>query len=207
MALPNAGFDYQDLIDEDAIRILILHPAANFKTLIQCDLITSPRTPDPAYEALSYCWGSEEQGFESVVVNGGICNVRQGLATALRHLRLTDQPRRLWADAICINQRCRQEKSKQIDRMDTTYQKAAKVLVWLGKEEEQSRLGMKAIEQMGSHFKGQTLKEVHSQELLLPSVEGYGPSTYLPAIRAIMRREWFSRLWVCFTSCRESLAH
>lgn len=207
MTLPNAGFDYQDLIDGDAIRILILHPAADSKTPLQCDLATSPRTACAAYEALSYCWGPEEQAFECVVINRGVCIIRQELATALRHLRRTDRVRRLWADAICINQRCKQEKSKQVDMMDITYQKAAKVLVWLGQQSEHSRLAMKAVEQIGSRFEGQTLEEIHSQELVLPEVEGHGPSFYLPAIRELMRREWFGRLWVCFTWWWKKFAH
>ena len=195
--MSRGGFEYLDLIDGNSIRVVEIKPAKHFHSQIQCDLLSSPRSACRAYEALSYCWGTADQGFECIVVNRGECNVRRSLAAALRHLRLEDQTRRIWADAVCINQRCKQEKSKQVGQMDVTYGEAAKVLVWLGEELGESRIAMKAIEKIGSHYKGQTLNDVHSQELVLPEIEGCGPEVHWPAIRELLQRKWFQRLWVC----------
>ena len=192
-------FEYQDLIDGNAIRVLEIKPAEDIHIQIHCDIVSSPRTTCRPYEALSYWWGTADQGVECIVVNQGECNVGKELAAALRHLRLKDQTRRIWADAVCINQHCTQEKSSQVGQMDSTYKDAANVLVWLGQDSGQSRLGMNAIEKIGSQYKGQALNDVHSQELVLPEVEDCGPQIYLPAIRELLQRQWFRRLWVRFS--------
>ena len=196
MTLPHAGFEYLDLIDGDAIRILELQPARDHHSHLQCSLTTHRRTECYPYEALSYWWGPDDQGFESIVIDGGICNIQKQLVAALRHLRLQDKIRQIWADAVCINQRCKQEKSKQVGRMDATYRDAAKMLIWLGEESGRSRIAMKAIEQIGSLYGDQTLNGIHGQGLRLPTIDGRGPIVYLPAIRELLRREWFKHLWV-----------
>lgn len=57
----------------------------------------------PAYDALSYVWG-KEQDTDDVVVNGCRHRVGRNLFLALKHLRLEKGERRIWIDALCINQ-------------------------------------------------------------------------------------------------------
>jgi hypothetical protein len=90
----------------------------------------------PVYEALSYAWESQENP-ETVYVYepfGIVTTLKLGsnLTNALRYLRYIDQPKRLWVDAVCINQKDNDECGKQVLRMASIYSLAEKVLVWLG---------------------------------------------------------------------------
>jgi hypothetical protein len=55
------------------------------------------------YEAFSYTWGRLIP-IKSVRIDGEAFSVTTNLEGAIRHLRRVDEPRILWADAICINQ-------------------------------------------------------------------------------------------------------
>ncbi|TID14357.1 HET-domain-containing protein [Venturia nashicola] len=91
------------------------------------------------YEALSYCWGTEEAD-RCIILGDTSCeeeeemmfNVRQALYEALCALRFEDQPRTLWIDAICINQTDNIEKSVQVGLMRQIYEGARSTLIWLG---------------------------------------------------------------------------
>lgn len=52
---------------------------------------------------------------------------------ALLHLRPSSgPPRKLWADAICINQDDFTERAQQVTTMPLIYQHAKRVVIWLG---------------------------------------------------------------------------
>jgi len=56
----------------------------------------------------------------------------------LLRLRLRDEPRLLWIDAVCINQTDNVEKTKQVMLMRKIYENAVSVLVRLGEGSEES---------------------------------------------------------------------
>jgi Heterokaryon incompatibility protein (HET) len=47
-----------------------------------------------------------------------------------------NKQRRLWIDAIFINQADIQEKNVQVPRMKSIYENASEVLVWIGRDHE-----------------------------------------------------------------------
>ena len=113
------------------IRLVTIHPKNQVSQQIKCDLETYPLDKQLDYEALSYVWG--EQGSEiEILLNGQVFPVRWNLAFALMDLRLADRPRRLWIDAICINQGDHEERSSQVLLMRQIYRYASRVVVWLG---------------------------------------------------------------------------
>ncbi|PVH69609.1 HET-domain-containing protein, partial [Cadophora sp. DSE1049] len=86
---------------------------------------------NPPYDALSYMWGTPN-GAKTIQLNqDDNFKVTSNLAAALHALRLRDQPRVIWIDAICINQNNVQERSDQVQLMRKIYQNAATVYVWL----------------------------------------------------------------------------
>jgi hypothetical protein len=87
------------------------------------------------YEALSYTWG-DATDTRTIIVNGSKHQVTRNLEAALRHLRQSDYSRKLWCDAVCINQTDNQEKSIQVQRIGDISNSASKVLIWLGKPRE-----------------------------------------------------------------------
>ncbi|RYP24974.1 hypothetical protein DL765_000202 [Monosporascus sp. GIB2] len=89
---------------------------------------------NPPYDALSYMWGTTN-GARTIHLNqDDNFKVTRNLAAALHALRLRDQPRLIWIDAICINQNNLQERSDQVQLMRKIYQNAATVYVWLDVE-------------------------------------------------------------------------
>ncbi|GAB7330308.1 hypothetical protein MBLNU13_g01949t1 [Cladosporium sp. NU13] len=84
------------------------------------------------FEALSYTWG-ESLHNEYVEVQDQIrIAITDNLARALRRLRHRTQPRNLWIDAICIDQKNLEERSRQVAYMGEIYKRASRVIVWLG---------------------------------------------------------------------------
>lgn len=85
----------------------------------------------PPFEALSYTWGSNIVD-SPLYVEAGNLPIRANLDAALRSLRLPNLARRLWVDAICINQDDVQERTRQVQYMRLIYKRATRVIVWLG---------------------------------------------------------------------------
>jgi hypothetical protein len=114
------------------IRILELlpepHPVDN---RIQCRLAITSLESEPFYEALSYTWGEPDDFGFKVWLNGVLVPVRQNLLCAIRVLRAEDR-RRLWIDALSIDQEDHREKGHQVQLMGAIYRQAARVLSWLG---------------------------------------------------------------------------
>jgi hypothetical protein len=141
------SLDYDGLPNGNWIRILKLEPGLVFNelkcSLVPIDLDDEQRQP---YEALSYTWGAyyddplvQARASEdlkrvntTIVCNGVWKRVTKSLAHALFHFRLSDRPRYLWADALCINQTDDAEKDVQISLMQKIYQEAKEVLLWVG---------------------------------------------------------------------------
>jgi hypothetical protein len=98
---------------------------------IHCDILHSNLADPPRYEALSYTWGSPAE-CRDIYVNGKAYTVRQNLWCALLHLRSPTTSRCMWIDAICINQDDTRERNHQVAQMSQIYQKAERVVVWLG---------------------------------------------------------------------------
>lgn len=88
------------------------------------------------YDALSYTWGAQDQTFH-INCNGQALGVHRNLNSALpflaRRLQQADSPpRRIWIDAVCINQHDDDEKMIQIGRMASIYRRATQLIVWFG---------------------------------------------------------------------------
>lgn len=76
----------------------------------------NPLGEDPEYEALSYTWGHPKPEL-SITMTGEDAKIRTNLYHALRQLRRTDRPRKLWVNALYIEQTNLEENGIQIPRM------------------------------------------------------------------------------------------
>ena len=147
----------------------------------------------PSYEALSYTWGNRVS-LHPINVDGCTFMVTRNLLTALKRLRLPDQDRYLWVDAICINQSDILERNHQVKQMHWMYQLAERVVIWLGEHSEDSRLAIHQLEMISnldpkdcvSQLRGMTGSDRH-----LPM----GPRFGKP-IDSFFLRPWWSRVWV-----------
>ncbi|KAI4594402.1 hypothetical protein KJ359_008426 [Pestalotiopsis sp. 9143b] len=120
------------------IRTLELQPGENDSASLRCRLIAQT-LQDDTYEALSYVWGKPTV-FHSTIcctdgsddTNHGILHIGANLTKALIAFRLRDKPRRIWVDAICINQKDLSERRDQVRMMGDIFRAATQVLCWLG---------------------------------------------------------------------------
>lgn len=127
-------YKYLQIPDKKTIRILTLYPGTSSDRLIG-ELTFVKLDDHPVYEAISYVWG-EPIRCEDFLCEGKSISLTQSLADALRRVRDGSRPRRLWVDQICINQDDQTERSQQVKLMNAIYKDTAKVLVWLGRDNQ-----------------------------------------------------------------------
>ncbi|KAF4970276.1 hypothetical protein FSARC_2654 [Fusarium sarcochroum] len=113
------------------IRLLHLLPATDINDPIESRIEVVSLEENPAYEALSYCWGENNQ-LREIKCNQQEFQVTENLFSALQHLRNEHSERTLWIDAICINQKDLEERQSQVLLMEDIYTKSERVVVWLG---------------------------------------------------------------------------
>ncbi|KAI1098463.1 heterokaryon incompatibility protein-domain-containing protein [Jackrogersella minutella] len=141
----SSEFDIYNPLDESRrqTRILSLHPGA-FEDPLFCSIqvISLDDSNHGAYESLSYCWGDglaektiQLRSLETPERDNPTFEIAitANLYAALQHLRPeSGPPRNLWVDAVCIDQANFRERSQQVAFMPSIYQKATRVVVWLG---------------------------------------------------------------------------
>jgi hypothetical protein len=159
------------------IRRLILQPVSA-GTEIRCSTETVSLLEQPEYEALSYVWGDMSVQ-RKIIFDGMHFPITENLAIALHHLRLPDKPRRVWVDALCINQSNTKERNEQVILMGEIYTKANPVLIWLGEASEGSD---EAFASMSTITEGNDVSEEISKKMF---------AFYM----GLVEREWFTRLW------------
>lgn len=203
-----SDYSYTPLEDHH-IRLLELRPGTR-GTVIHIDLIPMELSPQarPSYHALSYAWGSPTLDHEVLVESGEsssrILRVTQNLYVALQHLRYGSMPRRLWVDAICINQQDTDERSRQVERMADIYGSAEKVVIWLGPEKHGSSRAIEALDQLASRIKFDRIswkfsaanpQDADTDWLDFTKPAPFDDDTY-QSIGLLFKRAWFYRLWV-----------
>jgi hypothetical protein len=122
-------FAYRPL-DDHEIRLVVLLPGS-FSSQIECNLVHHKFDEALQYDALSYTWG-DPTITDVILLDGHTFKITRGLEHALRYIRLHQDRRVLWIDAICINQRDCAERSHQVQKMFDIYQNAETVRSWIG---------------------------------------------------------------------------
>lgn len=143
--LLNDQYQYEPLIAEDAVRVLVLEAADEFESPLRCSIIQSRRESQSRsasgceYSAVSYTWGDCKLSHRLFVRHDAqswrCLHVTASVNSLLRHLRVSYKPMLLWIDAVCLNQRDETEKTQQIPLMGRIYSDAKQVHIWLGDDE------------------------------------------------------------------------
>ena len=189
-------YDLCPFRDREEIRILtLLAHEGRQDDPIECtlstrNLSTALDSDENQYEALSYNWGTGEIDRQIKICVGSskpyTFGVRSNLFAALKQLRLLDELRPLWIDAICIDQGNHEEKNAQVPKMPQIYNGAQNVCIWLGDEDEDqgSRLAFNYIR----------------RALNLDDFDRLVADSRIPeewqALASVMTKSWFSRRWV-----------
>lgn len=178
------------------IRILELFPGSADQP-IECALRTLPLRaykskddPPVDYEALSYTWGEKKDMVQIQIFTERQSPERQytlkvtkNLWLALRAFRRGKDRRRLWVDALCIDQTSIPERNHQVSIMSTIYQESTEVCVWLG---EATPEYVQAI-----HF----IKQINIETFDNLAHDGKNSPQWI-ALHSLMKRPWFNRRWI-----------
>lgn len=167
-------------------------------TPIRCHLITAASVRKTEYEALSYVWGGEPAESEhEIIVNDCSFRVTVNLRNALESLRHAEENRRLWVDAICIDQSNETEKLTQLPMMGDIYRAAKCVCVYLGEADEESDFLLRVLEdhQDLQSPLGTKIQETANWATTLDYLSA-NEDRILRGLVCMMHRPWFERLWI-----------
>jgi len=126
------SYAYEPLASERSIRTVEVRGSDKPDAELCCTLKEQDLGDGPSYEAISYAWEGQTPSHR-ISCDGLDLLVTDNCAEILRHFRpkSPEQSRRLWIDAICINQSPGLEKNHQVKLMCDIYRIAKRVLVWL----------------------------------------------------------------------------
>lgn len=195
--------------EAESIRLVTIHPGSSQSDIV-VSLQVEPFTPHdgPRYEALSYVWGTRKSP-KTVYVGASDrarLRVTTNLRVALQHLRYPDQKRVMWIDALCIDQNSDIEKGPQVALMGQIFERASRVVVWLGPEHNRSSMAMERLDYIGSQIDvdwggiHRIIPAARSETVNLSIAD---PNSAIPmdtdqalAVRDLLHRAWFHRLWI-----------
>lgn len=202
------AFNYESLkLERPAIRLMQLCRGEGPE--LQCHLFDAWFDDDESlipYEALSYAWGSLDTTHH-ITIGDARLGITENLHEALTHLRLPDEDRIMWVDAICIDQKNVHERSHQVQQMSRIYKTAQNVVFWLGAATYNTDVAMESVRKL----------QQASNRL---SCQGWGPEdpqwkqlwdfvklelrARFPGLedaqeagmRELQSRPWFRRVWI-----------
>ena len=189
------------------IRLLCVLPGRVSDPIICTTSVVSLAEAEGRYNALSYCWGSQDRT-RPITCDGNSFNVTLNLESALKRLRAPDIPQSLWIDQLCIYQDDLREKEQQVGLMADIYRQACKVLIWLGDDGDESRKAHKIIERLLKSDPFTSFGQINSENDPQQKTRGsigleQLKSLGLPGpkdagwqeLRDLLSRPWFSRIW------------
>ena len=108
----------------------------------------------------------------------------------------------LWVDTVCIYQQDIDERDAQLKRMGNIYALAARTIVWLGQEDDDSKRAQAVLQYLGEQveFTVDTFAadspDAMEPEWFLGSYPLHYDENSWVALVALFQRAWFSRVWV-----------
>ena len=189
------------MTDTHEIRIFELLPGSNDEP-IRGLLTIEHLWDDPRYEALSYAWGTSAT-MKSIQLNETEFGITPNLEAALLDLRYQKEPRRLWIDALCINQNDPLEKEGQVKLMSEIYPAAENVLCWLGPEADESDFVFEKLQEMAESKMVSSIRSEPGDRDHLNAAQEFDNEhqseigRFSVALFKLLSRPWWSRLWTC----------
>jgi hypothetical protein len=147
----------------------------------------------PAYKALSYCWG-DEYPKKKIRLNGFQVDIRPNLYSAMWHIA-SNGHNILWVDALCINQDDLGERADQIQHMKYIYHKAQEVFAWLGDADENTTAAVTLIAKLATRTVGIGSNVLSKEVLHLIFETSMNPNDWRP-LEALFQRQYWSRVWI-----------
>jgi hypothetical protein len=102
--------------------------------VLSLEVVQLDNGPMMDYDAISYRWDIQANIELNNSTELHTYYLTEGHRQIIQDLRYTDHARRIWIDAICIDQGNIIERSQQIQLMRLIYTKACHVCIWLNYE-------------------------------------------------------------------------
>lgn len=184
--LPLSGY-------QPSLRLVELDFNTDEEATVHATLNTYDCENAPEYDALSYTWGTPDTS-ANIKLNDQWFPVTPNLLAALEQLRLNQAKnrtsnRKLWIDAICINQSDNSDKSRQVMQMKDIYANASNVLIWTGKADNLSAVAFDTLELFAADD-GTSDGSTTYRDILDTVGERKA------AIQLFLERPYFNRMWV-----------
>ena len=189
----HSSFKYRHL-EEGEFRVLDILHSHDAAAEIHCRLVHHPFLWREPYNAISYTWGTDPPN-KSIRLNDSEFLVRENLYHALRSFRRADEDRRIWIDALCIDQSNTDERNSQVARMREIFANATEVAVWLGEAPSGARqFGMEKIPWLLRLFS--TPGWADGREGLKSSLSSEYFLKTLDCVSWVFEHRWWRRIWV-----------
>lgn len=201
-------YEYSPLWTDDAIRVIVLEPAAEPDAPLHCSISQYSRSRQLGaldrtrdYSAVSYTWGPPVFSHPLFIDQGSSrLMVTPIVDSLLRHMRKPDEPRYLWIDAICLNQKDDDEKAQQVPLMGEIYEGAKKVHIWIGDEDEMTARLFAAL-RVVAMIPNKTRLPVDMARQTAAAMEKVLGPDYIFHMRTFLTRAWFTRRWIIQEAC------
>lgn len=191
MVEPIKSYEYAPLA-ENHIRVITILDVESHNPICRLEMIPLDASLVD-FDAISYCWGNPEKS-KIIICEGKQLSIPGDLHNMLYHL-YEPRCRKIWVDAICINQSNNREKASQVRIMNRIYKAASNVLVWLGLSANNSDLVFdqaSAVIDACARISDRFVDENQLSSFNLPDLT----DPLWHAVGDLLGRKWFTRLWV-----------
>lgn len=130
-AMRTNSVSYNELQHDDEIRLVVVPPGRERvakKLVVSIEHVRLSALP--LYSAISWTWGPPDQR-ASLDIEGQKISVPANLRRIIEQIQEEKQNRKVWIDAICINQADTKERNQQVHMMGRIYNSANYVLACL----------------------------------------------------------------------------
>jgi len=133
--------------------------------------------------------------------------IKSNLESALQYLRppAGHPPRRLWIDALCIDQSSTSERSRQVQYIRLVYKHYSRVIAWLGSKTDDTAATFEAARRLSDV--GRLVAEIQDSSPSATNINDFVrdatntalsnlPPNSLSSLASLFDREYFHRTWV-----------
>ncbi|MCJ1456068.1 hypothetical protein MMC28_006425 [Mycoblastus sanguinarius] len=168
-------------------------------TQLRWELLQVPLDDLPVkYKAVSYTWGDATPVSQITSSDGRFLKLTAPAADFLDFGLAAKAEGYFWIDSLCINQQDLEEKAHQVRMMGEIFASAEHVVAWLGRASEDSSLAIDFVITLYGAIKNLTVTEKVpvTRDSLCRSPLCEHPSPKWTALRRLLERPWFNRVWV-----------
>jgi Heterokaryon incompatibility protein (HET) len=200
-------FEYPKIAGNHDIRLLRLEASTSYPRQgritgrlrdVSLDESANGNTGAPRYHAISYCWGDPLPTDCIWLSENAYLPINASAAQVIRNVGGDID---IWIDAVCINQRDNDEKSRQVTMMWDIYKFAEVVVAWLGGLEDDAKLAMQLIFDAANPFVAhyhRVRKPVYlpTRQVTPASLSFHFDALAWGAFAKLLERPWFRRIWI-----------